>query len=70
MARDTGDIHMRNDVGLKTRPQRFKEDQAKALKALLLPFLDDPEYDQEPIHHLLQAVERKTRPMAQRRRSS
>lgn len=62
MARDTGDIHMRNVTNLKTRPQRLKEDQAQALKALLLPFLDDPNYDQEPIHHLLQAVERKTRP--------
>ncbi len=53
---------MRNVTNLKTRPQRLKEDQAQALKALLLPFLDDPNYDQEPIHHLLQAVERKTRP--------
>lgn len=64
MARDTGDIHMRNVVGLKTRPQRFKEDQARTLKALLLPFLDDPDYEQEPIHRLLQEIERKTRPDA------
>lgn len=64
MARDTGDIHMRNVTNLKTRPQRLKEDQAKTLKALLLPFLDDPDYGQEPIHRLLQEIERKTRPDA------
>jgi hypothetical protein len=64
MAPDTGDIHMQNVVGLKTRPQRFKEDQAKTLKAVLLPFLDDPTYDQEPIHRLLHEIDRKTRPDA------
>ena len=62
MARDTGDIHMGNVVGMKTRPQRLKEGQARTLKALLLPFLDDPDYEQEPIHRLLQEIERKTRP--------
>ena len=60
MARDTEDIHMGNVTNLKTRPQRFKEDQARTLKALLLPFLDDPDYEQEPIHRLLQEIERKT----------
>lgn len=64
MARDTGDTHMRNVTGLNTRPQRLKQDQARTLKALLLPFLDDPDYEQEPIHRLLQEVERKTRPDA------
>ena len=64
MARDTGDIHMRSIVGLKTRPQRFREDQANTLKAVLLPFLDDPTYDQEPIHRLLHEIDRKTRPDA------
>ena len=64
MARDTRDIHMRNVVGLKTRPQRFREDQANTLKAVLLPFLDHPDYDQEPIHRLLHEIDRKTRPDA------
>ena len=64
MARNTGAIHMGNVTNLKTRPQRFKEDQARTLKALLLPFLDDPDYEQEPIHRLLQEIERKTRPDA------
>ena len=62
MAPDTRDIHMQNVVGLKTRPQRFKEDQARTLKAVLLPFLDDPNYEQEPIHQLLHEIDRKTRP--------
>ena len=55
---------MGNVTNLKTRPQRLKEDQARTLKALLLPFLDDPNYEQEPIHRLLQEIERKTRPDA------
>ena len=62
MARDTGDIHMGNVVGLKTRPQRFDEDQAKALKQALLPFLDDQRYPQDHVQGLLHDIDRKTRP--------
>lgn len=64
MARYMGDIHMGNVVGLKTRPQRFDEDQAKTLKAVLLPFLDNQEYPQEHVHGLLHDIDRKTRPDA------
>ena len=64
MARDTGDIHMGNIVGLKTRPQRFDEDQAKALKQALLPFLDDQRYPQDHVQGLLHDIDRKTRPDA------
>lgn len=64
MGRDTGDIHMENVVGLKTRPQRFDEDQARALKQALLPFLDDQRYPQDHVHGLLHEIDRKTRPDA------
>lgn len=55
---------MRNVVGLKTRPQRFDEDQAKALKQALLPFLDDQRYPQGHVQGLLHEIDRKTRPDA------
>lgn len=55
---------MGNVVGLKTRPQRFDEDQAKALKQALLPFLDDQRYPQGHVQGLLHEIDRKTRPDA------
>ena len=55
---------MANVVDLKTRPQRFKEDQAKALKTVLLPFLDDQNYPQDHVQGLLYEIDRKTRPNA------
>ncbi len=55
---------MENVVGLKTRPQRFDEDQARALKQALLPFLDDQRYPQDHVHGLLHEIDRKTRPDA------
>ncbi len=55
---------MENVVGLKTRPQRFDEDQAKALKQALLPFLDDQRYPQDHVQGLLHDIDRKTRPDA------
>jgi len=64
MAHDTGDIHMGNVTNLKTRPQRLNEAQAQALKAALLPFLDDPSYPQDHVQGLLHDIGRKTRPDA------
>ena len=55
---------MANVVDLKTRPQRFKEGQAKALKDVLLPFLDDQSYPQDHVQGLLYEIDRKTRPNA------
>ena len=55
---------MGNVVGLKTRPQRFDEDQARALKQALLPFLDDQRYPQDHVQGLLHDIDRKTRPDA------
>jgi len=55
---------MGNVTSLKTRPQRFDEAQAQALKAALLPFLDDPSYPQDHVQGLLHDIGRKTRPDA------
>jgi len=53
---------MRNVTRLKTRKDRLREDQAEQVRQALLPFLSNPDFDQDALGRVIITVNRLTIP--------
>lgn len=53
---------MRNVARLKTRKDRLREDQADQVRQALLPFLSNPDFDQDALGRVIVTVNRLTTP--------
>jgi len=53
---------MRNVTRLRTKKDRLREDQAEQVRQALLPFLSDPDFDQDALGRVIVTVNRLTTP--------